>query len=97
VAEAISAAGYRYRAVVRFEATAGEVSRRVPPHVGSVEGNGSSALLRIGVDDVAWLTGYLVGLGFRFEVIDPPELREGVLTIAQQVAGAHGLGLGAGP
>lgn len=30
VAEAISAAGYRYRAVVRFDATVGEVSRRVP-------------------------------------------------------------------
>jgi predicted DNA-binding transcriptional regulator YafY len=95
VAEAISAAGYRYRAVVRFDATVGEVSRRVPPHVGSVEGNGESTLLRIGVDDVAWLTGYLVGLGFRFEVIDPPELREGVLTIAQQVSGAHSRGLGA--
>ena len=38
-----------------------------------------------------WLTGYLIGLGFPFEVVDPPELRLGVLSITQQVPSAHGL------
>jgi predicted DNA-binding transcriptional regulator YafY len=91
VSEAISATGYRYRAIVRFDAPAVEVSKRVPPHVGSVEEDGRSATLKIGVDDALWLTGYLIGLGLPFEVVDPPELRRGVLSITEQVANVHGL------
>ena len=45
VAEAISAAGYRYRAMVKFEASVEEVSKRVSPHVGSVEGSEGDATL----------------------------------------------------
>ena len=91
VAEAITTTGYHYRAVVRFDTPADEVSKRVPPHIGSVEDNGGSATLKMGVDDAIWLTGYLIELGLPFEVIDPPELRAGVLSIAQQVARAHGV------
>jgi predicted DNA-binding transcriptional regulator YafY len=92
VSEGISAAGYHYRAVVRFAVPADQVSKRVPPHVGSVQGDGGgSTILKIGVDDSIWLTGYLIGLGFPFEVVDPPELRDGVLAIAEQVARAHSL------
>lgn len=91
VAQAISGTGYRYRAVVRFEVKAEEISKRVPPHVGAVEEDGGSTTLKIGVDDPAWLTGYLIGLGLAFEVVDPPELRSGVLEITERVAGAHRL------
>ena len=91
VSEAISAAGYRYRAVVRFDAPAEAVARRVPAHVGSVEGSSGATMLKIGVDDAQWLTGYLIGLGFRFEVVDPPELRDGVRAIVERVAIAHSL------
>ncbi len=48
-------------------------------------------MLKIGVDDAQWLTGYLIGLGFRFEVVDPPELRDGVRAIVERVASAHSL------
>jgi len=89
VADGITAATYRYRAVVKFDASAAEVSRRVPPHVGSVDEADGGTTLKIGLDDVDWLAGYLIGLGFPFEVISPPELREGVLAIADRVAGAH--------
>jgi predicted DNA-binding transcriptional regulator YafY len=91
VAEAITNTGYRYRAVVRFNAPADEVSKRVPPHVGSVEDEWGAATMTIGVDDAIWLAGYLIGLGLPFEVVDPPELRSGVLEVAEQVAAAHGL------
>jgi predicted DNA-binding transcriptional regulator YafY len=93
VSEAISAAGYRYRAVVRFDASPDAVSKRVPAHVGSVEGGNDATTLKIGVDDAQWLTGYLIGLGFRFEVVDPPELRDGVRAIVERVATAHSLSL----
>lgn len=91
VATALSGTGYRYRAVVRFDVPATELSKRVPPHVGSVEDDRGSAMLEIGVDDAIWLTGYLVGLGLPFEVVGPPELRAGVLEVAERVAGAHSL------
>ena len=91
VSEAISAAGYHYRAVVRFDASPEELKRRVPRHVASVERTNDATLLKIGVDDAEWLTGYLIGLGFRFEVIDPPELRQGVQKIVERVASAHNL------
>jgi predicted DNA-binding transcriptional regulator YafY len=91
VSEAISAAGYRYRAVVRFDVPADEVAKRVPPHVGSVEATSGGTMLKIGVDDAEWLTGYLIGLGFGFEVVGPPELRDGVVAIVERVAGAHSL------
>jgi predicted DNA-binding transcriptional regulator YafY len=97
VSEAISVTGYRYRAVVTLDAAPEEVSKRVPAHVGSVEGTGDATRLKIGVDDAEWLTGYLIGLGFRFEVIDPAELREGVLAIVERVASAHNLSVVATP
>jgi predicted DNA-binding transcriptional regulator YafY len=93
VSEAISTTGYRYRAVVRLDAGAEAVSKRVPAHVGSLEPTGAATMLRIGVDDAQWLTGYLIGLGFRFEVIDPSELRDGVMAIVERVARAHNLSL----
>jgi predicted DNA-binding transcriptional regulator YafY len=90
VTEAMSAAGYRYRALVKFAASVEDVSRRVSPNVGSVTGGDGYATLEVGVDDVVWLTGYLIGLGFPFEVVSPPELRAGVLSISDGVARAHG-------
>jgi len=89
VTEAMSAAGYRYRAVVRFAASVEDVSKRVSPNVGSVTESGGCATLEVGVDDAVWLTGYLIGLGFPFEVVSPPELRAGVLAISDRVALAH--------
>ena len=63
----------------------------MPAHVGSVEASSDATVLKIGVDDAQWLTGYLIGLGFRFEVVDPPELRDGVRAIVERVASAHSL------
>jgi len=89
VSDAITSSGYRYQAVVKFAATAAEVRRRVPPHVGAVEASGAGSVLRIGADRAEWLTSYLIGLGLPFEVVSPPELREGVLAIAQRTVGSH--------
>jgi predicted DNA-binding transcriptional regulator YafY len=89
VSDAITSSGYHYQAVVTFRATVEEVRRRVPPHVGAVEASTDGAVLRIGADQAAWLTSYLIGLGLAFEVVSPPELREEVLAIAQRAASSH--------
>jgi predicted DNA-binding transcriptional regulator YafY len=89
VSEAITSSGYHYQAVVTFRCTVEEVRRRVPPHIGAVEASADGAVLRIGADQAAWLTSYLIGLGLAFEVVSPPELREEVLAIAQRAAASH--------
>jgi predicted DNA-binding transcriptional regulator YafY len=89
VSDAITSSGYRYQALVRFEATTEEVRRKVPPHVGAVEAGEDGPVLRIGVDQADWLTGYLVGLALPFEVVGPPELRERARAIAQQMLNSH--------
>ena len=77
VTQAISAAGYRYRAMVKFQASVEEVSKRVSPRVGSVAGSEGHATLEVGVDDAVWLTGYLIGLGLPFEVEAHPNCEPG--------------------
>jgi predicted DNA-binding transcriptional regulator YafY len=89
VSDAITSSGYHYQAVVAFQCMVEEVRRRVPPHVGAVETSADGAVLRIGANQAAWLTSYLIGLGLAFEVVSPPELREGVLAIAQRAAASH--------
>ena len=89
VADAISAAPYRYQAIVKFSTSAGELARRIPPRVGAVEDAGDHALLRIGADDIHWLAGYLIGLGVPFEVIAPASLRADVMALAERIAEAH--------
>jgi predicted DNA-binding transcriptional regulator YafY len=89
VAEAITAAGYRYRAVVRLAAPLEQVLRLVGPSVGVVDADAGGSLLTIGVDDFDWLAGYLVGLGVQFEAIEPPELRAHLAELGGRLAGAH--------
>jgi len=72
-----------------FRATVEEVRLKVPPHVGAVEASAAGPVLRIGIDEAEWLTSYLIGLGLPFEVLSPPELREGVLVIAERTLASH--------
>jgi predicted DNA-binding transcriptional regulator YafY len=74
VSEAISAAPYRYQVVARVGAPAAVVRKAVSPNVAVVEEAGDHVLLKIGADEMHWVAGYLIGLGFPFEVLHPPEL-----------------------
>ncbi|MBA2283710.1 MAG: YafY family transcriptional regulator [Acidimicrobiia bacterium] len=90
VSEAIAVAPYRHTAVVRIEAPADEVRRRVPPTVGVVEADGDDgAVLTTGSDDLDSLAGHLVALGFGFEALEPPELRALLRRSAKAIAAAH--------
>lgn len=90
VAEAITAAGYRHRALVRLAAPLEQVSRLVGPSIGVVEDAQGATLLTIGVDDFDWLAGYLIGLGVAFEALEPPELRTHLAGLGRRLAEAHG-------
>lgn len=89
VAEAVAISTYSYKAVVRVRAPAEELSRLVPAHVGIVRPDGSDAVLELGADGPVWLAGYLVGLGFEFEVIAPQTLREHFARLGQWLQDAH--------
>jgi predicted DNA-binding transcriptional regulator YafY len=90
VADALTAAPYRYQAVIRIAAPAAEVELRVPPTVGQVQPAGKgAATLRMGADDLEWIAGRLVGLGLPFEVLEPGELREHFRALGQAIHGAH--------
>jgi len=89
VAEAIAIAPYRYQAVVRVDAPAAEVARRVSSAVGVVEAAGSGTLLRMGADDLAWLAGRLAELDLDFEVLEPAELRDHLVALGHRLVRAH--------
>jgi predicted DNA-binding transcriptional regulator YafY len=89
VAEAISTAGYSYRAVVRMDASAAEVARLIPPHVGVTTADGDQATVELGVDEFDWLAGYLIGLGVEFEVLEPSDLRQHFSALGRRLRHRH--------
>jgi len=90
VANALSAAPYRYQAVIKVDAPAEEVQQRVHPTVGLVQPAGKrSTLLRMGADDFEWFASRLVGLGLPFEVLEPDSLREHFRALGDALRGAH--------
>ncbi len=90
VADALSAAPYRFQAVIKVAAPPAEVELRVPPTVGLVQPAGRRAsTLRMGADDFEWFAGRLVGLGLPFEVLEPDALREHFRALGEALCGAH--------
>jgi predicted DNA-binding transcriptional regulator YafY len=89
VAAAISASPYRYQALVRFGVPYDQLARRIPPNVGMVEPHGDGCLAKLGTDDIEWLAGYLVGLALPFEIVEPANLRQEVIDLAERILSAH--------
>jgi predicted DNA-binding transcriptional regulator YafY len=89
VAEGITTAAYRHRAVVSVKAAPAEVARLIAPTVGIVERTGDHAQVELGFDSLSWVAGFLIGLGLEFEVIEPLELREHMALLGTQLSGAH--------
>jgi predicted DNA-binding transcriptional regulator YafY len=92
VSEAISAAPYRYQIVVRVDAPAATVRRAVSPSVATVEDAGDHVLLRVGADEMHWAAGYLIGLGFPFAVLHPPELGQWLCALGDRLIATHSQG-----
>jgi predicted DNA-binding transcriptional regulator YafY len=89
VAQAVTSAPYRHQVVVKVAVPAGEVSARVPAGAAIVEADGEHSILAFGADDLDWTAGFLVDLGYAFEVKSPAELREHLLAIGQRLIQAN--------
>jgi predicted DNA-binding transcriptional regulator YafY len=90
VAEGITTAPHAHRAIVLLEADLAEVARRIPPSAGVLTAIGDRTRLELGFDELDWIAGYLVGVGFAFEVAEPKELRRHIGNLAGRLAGAPG-------
>jgi predicted DNA-binding transcriptional regulator YafY len=66
---------------VDLKTAAGAIS----PTVGNLEARGDATLLRIGANELEWIAGYLAGLPFDFEVLNPPELRKALRALASRL------------
>jgi predicted DNA-binding transcriptional regulator YafY len=80
----VGAATWRYRARVRVHAPAAAVAARVPPAVLVEAVDDRSCIVSAGSDTPHMLALYLGMLDADFEVEDPPELVERLLTLADR-------------
>ena len=85
VTEGISIQVYRYQARILLHLPYEEAVERVGPTVGVLERHRTKTMLRTGADEVGWIAGYLAGLGCRFEVIEPEELKDEVRALAERL------------
>ena len=90
VSQSISVAPWLHRATTRIAAPAHEVLRLVPPDMGVVRPLGAQICsLELGGDSFEWIAGFLIGLGFDFEVTDPPGLRDYMSGLGGRLADSH--------
>lgn len=88
VSHAVSTAPYRRQARVRLHAPLDEVARYVPPTVGVLTPDGDGCVLTTGAHDLTVIAAHLAMLDVAFTVLDPPELRGVVATMAARLASA---------
>ena len=82
---------WTHPARVRLHAPAEVVAERIPPAAGLLRPvDEHSCVLETGGDSLRDLVGYLTSLDVGFEVLDPPELRSLLRTLADRYAAAAG-------
>jgi predicted DNA-binding transcriptional regulator YafY len=86
VAEGLAVSVYRWQARVLLRVKREVANRLVSPTTGVLEPARGGTLLRIGADDLEWIARYLAGLGCRFRVIEPEELKAAVAGLASRLA-----------
>jgi predicted DNA-binding transcriptional regulator YafY len=92
VSEGTAFAPYEIKARVLVHAPAAEVARSFPPSLAVVEPAGEdSALLRVAAVELGPLVGYICGMPFEFEVLDPPDLRARVRELGHRLVRRHPL------
>jgi len=77
--ESITTTPYRFWAKVIVNLPAPGLRALIPPAVGVVgelPGDGQRSVLTVGSDSIDALAGHLVALGAPFDVVEPPELRD---------------------
>jgi predicted DNA-binding transcriptional regulator YafY len=71
---------------VVLELSLEEARRRVPSTLATLTETGGRTLLRMRVGSLAWMAGVLAGLGCRFEIRSPDELRRHVSELVARLA-----------
>jgi predicted DNA-binding transcriptional regulator YafY len=89
VAEGLALGAYSIQAVVLLLIPPEEAAREVPRTVGTLEPHEEGTLLRIGGNDLRWISTYLLTLQCPFRVIDPPELRDDLRALARAILRDH--------
>ncbi|MGQ4402632.1 helix-turn-helix transcriptional regulator [Streptomyces hayashii] len=90
VADAVTAAPYRYRARILVRAPAATVAERISPGTGIVEAADlDSCLLTLGGDSLPEIAMHLALLGHDFVVHEPAELAEELGRLADRLGRAH--------
>jgi predicted DNA-binding transcriptional regulator YafY len=89
VGRAITTAPYRYRARVEVDAPLEELARRIPATVAVLEGLGpATTLVTTGADDLDVLAVHLASLDAPFRALEPVELRERLVELADRLRAA---------
>jgi predicted DNA-binding transcriptional regulator YafY len=78
VQRSIAGVPFAHSVEVLLELAAADARSRFSPAFGTVEERPDGVLLRFGADDLGWAAHYLAGLGCRFRVLGPAQLREAV-------------------
>jgi predicted DNA-binding transcriptional regulator YafY len=90
VEKSLAHASYRYTARIRFTVPSARLRTMVPSWVGTIDDDGDDgSTLTTGADSFQYLAGHLVSMGVPFEVLDPPELREHLLELADRLVANH--------
>ncbi len=89
VARGLALAAHPIQARVRVHAGAEATASQIGPTVGVVESSdGDTTIVGIG-GDLDWISTYVAGLPFRFEVLEPPEVRARVRAIGARLVRDH--------
>lgn len=89
VQRAISIAPYRYVARVRFYASESQVAQVFSAPSAQIEADGPDrCIVTTGGDDPQRLVLYLAMPGYRFEVLEPPEVLAAAVVVAQRIGAA---------
>jgi len=89
VAEGITTARYTHQAVVSVHAPFEDVVQLISPYTAVLEREDGHTRVQLGFDELDWVTGYLIGLGPEFEVIEPVELRRYVSAVGERLNRVH--------
>ena len=74
-----------WQIAVEFQATLYAVRQKIPASYGTFETTPQGALFQCDIDDLGHMARYLVTLNMPFVVHKPPELREALLQLAEQI------------
>ncbi len=86
IMERYSGAAGGFRIEVEFQAELPAVQQKIPASYGTLTATPTGVLLQTQYEDLADMARYLVVLNLPFVVHEPPELREALLRLAEQVA-----------